>query len=344
MTNDLVKIEVRGTYQAYINILYGAGAGCGAAFGGFLCDRIGWRWTFAIQVPPVIAILICTWFTVPSNLGPQLAKNSDKSFWEIVKEFDLAGSFFLTLSVAFLILGINLGGNVFPWDHPLIISSLVIAVLAGGILIWVESRALRPVMPLAMISKSPRANLVFCNFFSMVGINHILFNAPLYFQAVHGESPTAAGFRLGLPHIITTTFAMGCGFWLTWTGRMKSPQVAGALSMIIGGICLSWQKEGRPLWLTTLFVVPAPLGQALMFPATTLSVLATSSVEDQAVMTSTLMLWRNLGTVMGVAISSLVLQNALVAYLDQYVSGPHKEEVSSIIQSQCHYHANPNPR
>jgi hypothetical protein len=83
------------------------------------------------------------------------------------------------------------------------------------------------------------------------------------------------------------------------------------------------------MWLATAFIVPAPLGQALMFPATTLSVLATSDVADQAVMTSTLMLWRNLGTVMGVAVSSLVMQNALVAYLDKFVSGPDKAEVRS---------------
>jgi hypothetical protein len=64
-----------------------------------------------------------------------------------------------------------------------------------------------------------------------------------------------------------------------------------------------------------------------MFPATTVSVLAISTQEDQAVMTSTLGLWRNLGTVMGVAISSLIVQNSLLAYLEQYVTGPHKAEV-----------------
>lgn len=48
MTNDLVSIEVRGTYQAYINLFFGLGSACGAAFGGFLCDTIGWRWTFGV--------------------------------------------------------------------------------------------------------------------------------------------------------------------------------------------------------------------------------------------------------------------------------------------------------
>jgi MFS family permease len=327
MTNDLVKIEVRGTYQAYINLLFGGGAAFGAAFGGALCDSIGWRGAFAVQIPPIVIILVCSYFSVPSDLGPQLAKHSEKTWVEIVKDFDLAGSLFLALSVAFLILGMNLGGNVLPWSHPFVYSSLIIAVFAGAILIWVESRAGRPVMPLPMLASSPRANLVFANFFSMIGINHIIFNAPLYFQAVHGDSPTIAGYRLGVPAVLTTCFGVSTGLWLTWTGRMKAPQVAGGISMLAGGICLSAMTDGIPMWLATAFVAPSGIGQGLMFPATTLAVLATSSVEDQAVMQSTLMLWRNLGTVMGVAISSLVLQNTLSVYLDKYISGPHKEKI-----------------
>jgi MFS family permease len=328
MTNDLVKIEVRGTYQAYINLLYGSGAAFGAAFGGALCDSIGWRWTFGIQIPPIIFIIVIAYLFVPTDLGPQLARRSNQPWWEIVREFDIAGSFLLASSVAFLILGLNLGGNVLPWQHPFVIFSLVFSVFCGSVLLWVESRAKRPVMPLAMVSKSPRANLVFSNFFSMIGINHVLFNAPLYFQAVHGDSPTVAGFRLAVPAFLTTFFGVSTGLWLTWTGRMKAPQVAGGISMLLGGVLLSIMWPDIPMWLATIFVTPTSVGQGLMFPATTLSVLATTPVEDQAAMSSTLMLWRNLGTVMGVAISSVVLQNALLANLEKYITGPHKQEVS----------------
>lgn len=44
-------------------------------------------------------------------------------------------------------------------------------------------------------------------------------------------------------------------------------------------------------------------------------------------MTSTLSLWRNLGTVLGVAISSLIVQNSLLVYLEQYVTGPDKAQI-----------------
>lgn len=65
-----------------------------------------------------------------------------------------------------------------------------------------------------------------------------------------------------------------------------------------------------------------------MFPATFMAVLAVSEQKDQAVVTSTLVLWRSMGNVLGVALSSLVLQNALFYYLELNVIGPDKETVS----------------
>jgi MFS family permease len=335
MTNDLVSIEVRGTYQAYINLFYGGGSACGAAFGGFLCDKIGWRMTFAIQVPVILALLINAFLTTPLTLGPNLAKTSGLGFRDAMKGFDIAGSFLLTTSVAFLILGLNLGGNIFPWEHPLVIVSLIVAFIAGAILVRVESRARRPVMPLPMLFSEPRGNLVFNNFFAQIGMNTILFNAPLYFQAVKLETASVSGFRLAGPSVALTICGVSAGFIMTATGRMKWLIVTGSVSMLIGATCLSSMWEDIPSWLATIFLVPSSIGQGLSFPATSLAVLATSTQEDQAVMTSTLILWRSLGIVMGVSVSSLILQNALTAYLEQLVTGHNKNEVritSSLVQ------------
>jgi MFS family permease len=329
MTNDLVSIQVRGTYQAYINLFYGGGSAAGAAFGGFLCDTIGWRLTFAIQIPVFLVLLVVGFLTVPSSLGPNLAKRSGLGIRSAMKGFDFAGSFLLTGTVAFLILGLNLGGNVYPWKHPFVITSLVISVVAGAVLVSVESKTARPVMPLNMLFTRPRGNLVFNNFFAQLGINTIIFNAPLYFQAVKLESASTSGFRLAGPSVALTICGVSAGFIMTATGRMQWLIVIGSLSMLVGGIALSLMWDGIPVWLATIFLVPASVGQGLSFPATSVAVLATSTQEDQAVMTSTLILWRSLGVVMGVSLSSLILQNALTAYLQQLVTGPHRDEVSS---------------
>lgn len=332
MTNDLVSIEIRGTYQAYINLFYGGGSACGAAFGGFLCDKLGWRMTFAIQIPILIILLINGIFTTPSFLGPNLAKKSGLGIRDALKGFDVAGSILLTGSVAFLILGLNLGGNIYPWKHPLVIVSLVLSLITGMILIHVESRAERAVMPLPMLFSTPRGNLVFNNFFAQIGMNTILFNAPLYFQAVKLETASVSGFRLAIPSVALTVCGVSAGFIMTATGRMKWLIVVGSLSMLLGAACLSAMWDDIPTWLAAIFLIPSSVGQGLSFPATSLAVLATSTQEDQAVMSSTLVLWRSLGIVMGVSFSSLILQNALTAYLEKFVTGHNKTKVCNAVR------------
>lgn len=97
--------------------------------------------------------------------------------------------------------------------------------------------------------------------------------------------------------------------------------------MIIGSVFLLMMKRSFPSWAYTLVIAVSSMGQGFAYPSVSLSMLATSTTEDLAVATSTLVLWRSLGTVMGVAVSSLIVQNALLYYLRHFVSGPQKYEV-----------------
>lgn len=62
-------------------------------------------------------------------------------------------------------------------------------------------------------------------------------------------------------------------------------------------------------------------------PGSFMSVLAVSEQGEQAVVTTTLVLWRSMGQVLGVAVSSLIVQNSLVGFLNANVVGPDKEKV-----------------
>ena len=336
ITSDLVPIEHRGVYQSYINLAFGLGSASGAALGGFLCDRLGWRWTFGIQVPYILVLLATAWITTPTTLGPNLAKTSNLNIWQTIKGFDLIGSFLLTLSVTFLILGLNLGGNVLSWGHPVVITSLIASCMAAIFLLRVEARAVRPVMPLELLVTKPRANLIFTNFLGNIAVNTILFNVPLYFQAVKLDSATDSGFRLAAPSLGVTVAGVATGFIITWTRRIKPTLVLGSVCFLIGSVCMACIWPDIPNWVSTAFVTPASLGQGFAFPSTTMGILAVSSQEDQAIVSTTLGLWRSLGMVMGVALSSLILQNALVMYLDQLVTGMHKADIIYEVRRSVH--------
>ncbi len=58
-----------------------------------------------------------------------------------------------------------------------------------------------------------------------------------------------------------------------------------------------------------------------------MSILTVSTQSEQGAVISALLLWRNLGMVVGIASSSLVVQNALKHYLNLFVVGDQKGEV-----------------
>jgi hypothetical protein len=183
-------------------------------------------------------------------------------------------------------------------------------------------------MPLQIIISDPRASLIFSNAIGAIIANAVIFNVPLYFQAVLLESATNSGLRLVVPSAASSIVGTATGFIITYTKRLKPPLVAGTILLLIGTVGLSSMQRGLPNWAYLLFLIPNSMGQGFMFPGTFMAVLAVSEQAEQAVVTSTLILWRSMGMVLGVASSSLVLQNALRFYLEQKVIGPDKEDVS----------------
>ncbi|OLN87872.1 putative transporter C460.03-like protein 1 [Colletotrichum chlorophyti] len=324
IVSDLVPIEDRGAYQSYINMIYGVGSALGAALGGAMADHLGWRWEFGIQVPPLILCCIIAVIAVPGDLG---LEGKRETFVEAIKAFDFKGSILLTTSITFFVLGLNLGGNVLPWSHPFVIASLVIFGVCFPVFLYVESYVTRPIMPLHLVRRSPRANIIFSNFCAALLSNAILFNIPLFFQAVLLTTATSSGLRLVLPSVVSSVFGTATGFLITYTRRLKWPIVSGAAALFVGTLCLSLMRRGWPSWTYLLCLVPSAVGQGFQFPGSFMAVLAASDQREQAVVTSTLILWRSLGMVLGVASSSLVVQNALVGYLDAYVQGPEKADV-----------------
>ncbi len=158
-------------------------------------------------------------------------------------------------------------------------------------------------------------------------MNAIIFNIPLYFQAVLLESATTSGLRLIVPSVAASAVGTATGFLITWTKRTKWLLVIGVVFLFIGTVGLACVQRGLPDWAYVFFLVPSSVGQGFLFPAAFMSVLAVSEQAEQAVVTSTLILWRSMGIVLGVATSSLVVQNALLIYLEKNVVGPDKEKV-----------------
>ncbi|KAK4151092.1 hypothetical protein C8A00DRAFT_45633 [Chaetomidium leptoderma] len=247
----------------------------------------------SIIVPVVIACLVVAIIVVPSDLG--LHGKKKQTLREAMRTFDFKGSILMSSSVTFLILGLT--------------------------------RATKPIMPLHLVLKSPRMNLIFSNHIGAFLSNATLFNVPLFFQGVLLTTATTSGFRLVVSSAVASLAGTATGFLITYTRRLQWPLVLGTALSVVGTLSLAAMRRGWPAVFYILCLLPGSAGAGFQFPGTFMAVLSVSGQGEQAVVTSTLLLWRSLGQVLGVACSSLAVQNALWYYLDLFVTGPEKEWV-----------------
>jgi hypothetical protein len=108
--------------------------------------------------------------------------------------------------------------------------------------------------------------------------------------------------------------------------------MAGAIIYLLGSVAMMFINENVTELLSLVLITGVPLGQGFVFPNTMMSALAVSPQVDQAVVTTTLGLWRSLGVVMGVAVSSLVFQNLLAVTLEKTVQGADKDTVIEAVR------------
>ncbi|PWY84844.1 MFS general substrate transporter [Aspergillus heteromorphus CBS 117.55] len=343
LSSDLVRLEYRGVYQSYINLCLGAGGCLGLALGGFLCDRVGWRGAFLVQLPFIFVYFLVAVWTTPADLGRKRARADQMTLSKLISSIDLVGSIILVVTVTALIMGLNLGGNVFSWSHPIVIASLVSFFIFAVLFVRYERTVERGVMPLSLLTQQPRAGLIFGNFFGAISINTMIFNAPLYFQAVKLASPTDSGLKLISSTLAVTTSSVAIGFLMTWTKQLKPGIVVGAVFLLLGGCTAASMGVDTPDWIAMVCISLSSLGQGCGFPSIMVSVLATSEQDDQAVATTTLGMWRNLGSVMGVATSSWIFQNTLLYRLEDMVTGPNKEDVILLVRKSVQAIANLDP-
>lgn len=282
---------------------------------------------FAIQLPVIAAVFVLVALTLPTDLGPQLAKRQPQPWLVTMRSFDVAGSVLLALTVGVLILLLNLGGVFFPWSHPVIFALVGLFILSGALLLAAEKRTPYPVLPLHLLFQVPRGPLVLSNFFVGMSLNTVLFNIPLYFQATLLDSPTTAGLRLLVPFMANMAAAFLTGNLITYTGRTRVFLVSGNALMVLGVMLLACMGRDIAPWICIVFATLPMVAQGFTYPSVTIAQLSVTRREDLAVASATLMLFRNLSTILGVAVSSLTTQNALGYYLPRTVTGDDKDQV-----------------
>ncbi|KAL8825964.1 MAG: hypothetical protein Q9191_004093 [Dirinaria sp. TL-2023a] len=301
--SDLVPLRKRGIWQGFGNICYGVGAGLGGVFGGWISDTWGWRYAFLAQVPLTVVSGILVFFFVDIPV-----KQSDRSAW---KRIDVLGAVTLIVTLVLLLTGVNSGGNIVPWTHPLVLVSLPLSAVSLLAFIYVESaHALEPIIPVRLLLDRTVLSACFTNWFTSMSTFALLFYGPIYFQ-VKGLSATQAGVRL-IPQSLGTAVGSICtGLIMRWTGRYYFLGV-GVLSIYVLSLATtSTFNLTSPAWEPFVVFLLAGIGYSGMLTVTLLALISAVAHEHQAVVTSASYAFRSTGSTLGITIVSAVFQNVL---------------------------------
>ena len=256
----------------------------------------------------------------------------EDSHWKTkLRRIDFPGAVVLIGAVLGFLIGFDRGSNV-SWTMPLTIASLSVSACLFVLFVVVEIYyATEPFAPGHIIFDRGFVAAYGCNFFSFGGWLSGLFYLPLFFQAVDGVSATGAGLRL-LPSILSGVIgSLFAGFVMKWTGKYYWLTAAGYASLTLGlGVIFVFSGAVTnslvPLILGT---VACAFGNGIGVTTTLISLsesqlpyfaaclliydvsVSNAAQEDQAVVTACSYLFRSLGSVIGLSLSSTVVQQVL---------------------------------
>ncbi len=306
---DLVPARRRGRLQGLYSSTFALAALVGPFVGGFLVGGPGWRWAFAVSLPPAALCLTMVQRRLPANRVAQEGR------------LDWSSSTLLVAALCSGILaftGIERGGT---WTNPLSVAEVILALGLGLGFALRQRRADEAVIPPQLFVNPVFAlatGLAFVTGLLMFGALAFL---PPYLQIAGGHSPTRAGLMLTPILAGALVCSTVTGRLVSRWGRYKAFPVAG-MSCLCLGLALLWR-----LGPTTPYpAIAGPLvligsGVGLSTPVLFLAAQNAVPARDVGAASATITLFRAFGGAIGAAAFGALLVNRLGSSLHALLPG-----------------------
>ncbi|MEW9548026.1 MFS transporter [Nonomuraea sp. NPDC050783] len=276
---ELVSPRERGRYLGYFGAAYVVAAVGGPLLGGFLIDRLSWRWIFAIYPPLglLTLVLLAAALRLPR---PEATR----------RPLDVAGA----LALAATVVGVVLAGQT---HRP---TFLLLA--AGGLVAWLVSAryAADPILPLRLFRERAFAVPVGIS----LAIGFALFGTitymPAYLQIAMRASATGAGLLVTALMGGALLATVVSGRLITRTGRYKPFPVAGTAVATAGLALVGLTAASPPALAAAMLLTGWGLGMTMQVMV--LAAQNAVSYGDLGTATSSVTFVRQIGASAGVAV------------------------------------------
>ena len=207
----------------------------------------------------------------------------------------------------FCLLWVTFAGSSFDWlswQSAVMVGGAALGVVA---VVWVESRAAEPIIPLHLF----RNRTVVLTVLASVAVGIALFGTQVflsqYMQLARGKTPTESGL-LTIPMVLGTFLASTLsGRAISRSGRYKKVMVAGAVLLTAGLGLMGTIDESTSFTLVGLYMLVIGSGVGMLMQNLVLATQNTLPITDMGAGTATVAFFRTLGGAIGVSALGAVL-------------------------------------
>jgi predicted MFS family arabinose efflux permease len=193
-----------------------------------------------------------------------------------------------------------------PWISPTIFSLIGASILLTVVVGWWLKRAPEPFLPLNVLANPVMKLGTAATSFAMAVMTGFMIYMPLYYQQVHGLSPTAAGAALIPIIVLTTPGSMMSGRAMMYLTHYK---VTACVGMTLATLAVAAQViwPAMPLAWSVVATGLIGFGVGTVFPVATVSIQNAVDRHDVGAATGAMNFFRALGGALIVAIMGAIL-------------------------------------
>ena len=312
--------EAAARVAGLLSGVFGVAIVFGPLIGSYIVDHTTWRWIFFVNLPIGFVAVGLVLATLP-NIRPTGAK----------REFDVLGSALLAIWVGALIFALVETSHGWAWTDAKTLGLLGLSLVLIPVFLWVESRAVDPLVPLNYFRNRLIAASSAVNFLrGSVLVAVATFVPILVAYGLGGSADDGRNvlYAFMIPMIIGAALAGGI---LPRTG-FRPPVSVGLALVTVGAILLTLVPTEPPIYRFAGGVLPIGLAGALIpvgfgvgmtFAPTQMAI--QYSVPKSEIGTGTSLVWflSNLGGSVVVSVLGTYQQNVLTSLAPNGINPPY---------------------
>jgi len=290
----------RGKAMGLIGTVVAIGSMTGPVLGGFLIQRVGWQSIFYINIPVGI---------VGTIMALKVLHNDEKSKGQ---EFDIPGALTLFASLIALLVVLS-DGQEKGWGSSFIILLFVSSLVFFIIFVQIEIRAKQPVLNLRHFRNRPFAAANISALISFMAMYSVILLMPFLLQDELKYSPQEVGIVFMAVPLVMSVVSPLSG----WLSDRTNSHVLSSIGIGIAALSilsLGNLNDNSSFAEVAFRLSLLGLGMGLFQPPNNSIIMGSLPKEQLGIAAGIMGTMRNMGMVIGVAVSGAVFSNRYVFY------------------------------